>query len=68
MAKYSNLDVLGNIKLNGAIYTNTSGSTKPAIKYNNILNSWVYRNDKDSWIKFSDSDVTVITSNIVDNK
>jgi hypothetical protein len=65
MAKYTNLDVLGNIKLNGAIYTNNSDTKKPAIKYDNKLSSWVYRNNENDWIKFSESDIHIITS--IDN-
>lgn len=55
MAKYSNLDVLGNIKVNGVIYTEKS-NVKPAIKYNSELSSWVYTNDNKSWHKFSDNE------------
>ena len=53
MAKYSNLNVLSNIKLNGAIYTNPSNSSnsKPAIKYDKTLSAWVYKNEKQTdWI------------------
>ena len=61
MAKYSNLDVLGNIKLNGAIYTksNTEPSGFPAIKYSQLSGCWVYKNSSGGWIKFSDSDLDI---------
>lgn len=63
MAKYSNLDVLSNIKLNGAIYTETSGLIKPAIKYDEVNKTWVYKNeDSGSWIRFSKSDFNLISS------
>ena len=63
MAKYSNLNVLSNIKLNGAIYTNPSNSSnsKPAIKYDKTLSAWVYKNEKQTdWIQFSASNVDII--------
>lgn len=59
MAKYSNLDVLGNIKVNGVIYTEKS-EIKPAIKYNSELSSWVYTNDNNSWHKFSDKEPEIL--------
>jgi hypothetical protein len=68
MTKHTQLEVLSNLKLNGALYTETGNGEFPAICFQDNLSSWVYKNSNSAeWIKFSDSNFNLISSNLTND-